>query len=379
MSIQRFFQGDSGFVVSLSEKARKIGGIDLAGSYLSDGPYQPSAELFRELDDDSIRTLIPPYGLPELREQIAMYLRSNYERAYDPSEEITITHGQTQALFACLLAFLGEDDEVIIFEPAAEYYLPIIQLCRANPVYVTLKEPDFHIDWDELTLAVNANTRMILINTPHSPTGMVMSELDMLRLQRLINGTRIIVVSDETYKDLVYDTAMHQSIAMFPKLADCGIVISSLNIGMGLMVQSGFCAAPAEMMKKIRKVLHFSDGGHFVPLQKAMTHMVPDRSRIAGLAAYYRKKKEYFVNAITERTRLTALNSLAGCFVLLDYSQVSTARDTDFANMLLEQYGIAVAPYSAFFHDKQKRNLIRINFARPNDELEKAVDILGCL
>ena len=113
MSIQRFFQGDSGFVVSLSEKARKIGGIDLAGSYLSDGPYQPSAELFRELDDDSIRTLIPPYGLPELREQIAMYLRSNYERTYDPSEEITITHGQTQALFACLLAFLGEDDEAV--------------------------------------------------------------------------------------------------------------------------------------------------------------------------------------------------------------------------------------------------------------------------
>ncbi len=379
MSIQRLFQGDFGFVVSLSEKARKIGGIDLAGSYLTDGPYQPSAELFRELDDNSFRTLISPYGLPELREQIAMHLRSNYERVYDPTEEITITHGQTQALLACMLAFLGEDDEVILFEPAAEYYLPIIQLCRAKPVYVTLKDPDSHIDWDELTLAVNSNTRMILINTPHSPSGMLMSELDMLRLQRLINGTRIIVVSDETYKDLIYDTAMHQSIAMFPKLAECGIVMSSLNIGMGLMVQAGFCAAPAEMMKKIRKVLHFSDGAHFAPLQKAMTHMVPDRSRIAELATYYRKKREYFVNAITERTRFDALPSLAGCFVLLDYSQVSAERDIDFANMLLEQYGVAVAPYSAFFHDKQKRNLIRVNFARPNEELDKAVDILGCL
>ena len=277
--------------MSLSENARKIGGIDLAGSYLSDGPISPLQSFSESLMMTVSGLLFLHMGLPELREQIAMYLRSNYERTHDPSEEITITHGQTQALFACLLAFLGEDDEVIIFEPAAEYYLPIIQLCRANPVYVTLKEPDFHIDWDELTLAVNANTRMILINTPHSPTGMVMSELDMLRLQRLINGTRIIVVSDETYKDLVYDTAMHQSIAMFPKLADCGVVISSLNIGMGLMVQIRLLCSTCRDDEKIRKVLHFSDGGHFVPLQKAMTHMVPDRSRIGGLAAYYRRRR----------------------------------------------------------------------------------------
>ncbi|GAO29403.1 aspartate aminotransferase [Geofilum rubicundum JCM 15548] len=267
MIYSKLFSIDLGLVATLSENARLAGAIDLAGNYLSDDLPSTIASDLKNLPDDVFNRIVSTYGLIELRQEISHKMRSQYDRAYCPETEITITNGANQALFAAMTAFLGEGDEVILFEPAAENYLPIIMLSGARPVYVSLKGPDFHIDWEEVTRMVTANTKMIIINTPHNPTGMVLSELDMLRLQKVINGTRILVLSDECLEHLIYDGASHQSVALYPKLAECSIIVNSMAQSCRVAWPVGYCAAPAELMKQIRSILHVTDGGHFAPLQ----------------------------------------------------------------------------------------------------------------
>jgi methionine aminotransferase len=379
MIYSKLFSIDLGLVATLSENARLTGAIDLAGNYLSDDLPSSIATDLKNLPDDMFNRVVSTYGLIELRQEISNKMHLQYDRTYCPDKEITITNGSNHALFAAMTAVLGEGDEVILFEPAAENYLPIIMLCGARPIYVTLKEPDFHIDWEEVTRMVTGNTKMIIINTPHNPTGMVLSELDMLRLQKVINGTRITVLSDECYEHLIYDGASHQSVALYPKLAECSIIINSMSQSCRVAWPVGYCVAPADLMQQIRYILHVTDGGHFAPLQMLLAQCLAKKEIYRDLAQRYSQKRDRFNLMMTEQTRFVPVATNGTCYQLFSYAKISDERDKEFARRLFDEVGVATVPFSTFFHEKQKRSLLRFNFGRPDELLDKAVEALSRL
>lgn len=379
MIYSKLFSIDLGLVATLSEQARLAGAIDLAGNYLSDDQPSSFAAELKSLPDEMFNRVVSTYGLVELRQEISKKIQLQYDRNYCPEKEITITNGSNHALFAAMTAFLGEGDEVILFEPAAENYLPIIMLSGARPIYVTLKEPDFHIDWEEVTRMVTGNTKMIIINTPHNPTGMVLTELDMLRLQKVINGTRIVVLSDECFEHMIYDGASHQSVALYPKLAERSIIVNSMSQNFCVAWPVGYCAAPSELMQQIRFILHVTDGGHFAPLQMLLAQCLAQKDIYRDLAQRYSQKRDRFNQMMTDRTRFVPVTTNGTCYQLFSYAKISDERDKDFARRLFDEAGVATVPFSTFFHEKQKRSLLRFNFGRPDALLDKAVEALSRL
>ncbi|HKK68264.1 MAG TPA: aminotransferase class I/II-fold pyridoxal phosphate-dependent enzyme, partial [Bacteroidales bacterium] len=245
----------SSIVNAMTELGDTHDAINMATGYTDFHCSSRLIDLVQKHISEGINEFAPPSGVKTLREKLAGKIESLYGYKYDPGEEITITAGATQALFTTITALVREGDEVVIFEPAYDSYVPAIEINGGKPVYVPLKGPDFHIDWGEVQKLINGNTRMIIINNPHNPTGMVFSELDMLRLQKIINGTRITVLSDEIFEHMVYNGESHQSVALYPKLAERSIIISSFGETYHVSGwQIGYCAGPANVMKELRKV-----------------------------------------------------------------------------------------------------------------------------
>ncbi|HHU58419.1 MAG TPA: aminotransferase class I/II-fold pyridoxal phosphate-dependent enzyme [Bacteroidales bacterium] len=379
MSYSKSFSFEAGFVARMSELARQTKAIDLAGNYLSDELVNPGLKKMPEWSPDLYQRVVSPYGLIELRQAISKHLQLHYDRVYNPQTELSISNGPNQNLFAVLTAFLKEGDEVLLFEPAADNYLALILLTGASPVYVSLKENDYHIDWEEVTRLVTSNTRMIIINTPHNPSGMVLSELDMLRLQKVISGTGILVVSDESMANLVYDEKEHQSVAFYPKLAEQSILISSLAQQCRVPWPVAFCAAPEPLMKAIRGVFNVVDGGHFAPLQMLLAEGLEPAVSRKELIRYYQNKRDRFNESLLTNTRFEPLPSSGSVFQLISYAKISDERDFEFAERLLHDYGVATVPFGVFTHEKQKRCLLRLNFGRPDDLLDEAVTRLARL
>jgi methionine transaminase len=368
---------DFELVSTFSRLANVPGKIDLAGSYGYDQTPQVLLEELKRAQEDSQNLSAQSYGHPILRESIAAKLANNYGHKYNPTDEITITTSTPQTVFTIMAAFLEEGDEVILFEPADEHYLPNILLAGARPVYIALKEPDFHIDWEEVTRMITSNTRLIIINTPHNPTGMVFTELDMLRLQKVINGTRILVLSDESFEHLVYDSNGHQSVALYPKLAEKSILINALAAGCNTSWPVAYCAAPQSLMLPIRKVLQVIDGAQYIPFQSALANLIPQKEFFHSINKHFREKRDLFQDLMEQNTRFRPIPSQGTWYQLYSYSAISEEKDKVFAQWLFEQAGVAVAPYSAFFHEKQKVKLLRFNFARPTYILEEAVEKLS--
>ncbi|TCO08469.1 aminotransferase class I/II-fold pyridoxal phosphate-dependent enzyme [Natronoflexus pectinivorans] len=376
----KFLSLDPEYVSQVSETALTSGAIDLAaGNSMENMPVE-LATYFKNLpEQDILRPFAPANGLMSLRDAIARKTALLYGHGYCAGDEISITTGANQALFASMSAFLEEGDEVILFEPANENYLPIILLCGARPVYISLKEPDFHVDWEAVTRMVTAKTKMIIINSPHNPTGMVFNELDMLRLQKVINGTRIIVLSDERYEHIVFDGTSHQSVALYPQLVERSILVSSLSETCRASWPVGYCAAPAKMMKKVRQILQVLHSGHFAPFQMALAEIIENPDVYKQVGNYYQAKRDYFNGKIINNTRLIPIPTQGTYFQLFSYEMISEDRDREFIEKMLHHTGVAAVPYSLFFHEKQKNPWIRFNFARPVDILDSAISRLSRL
>ncbi len=376
----KFFSDNPGYVSQISEQAKQSGAIDLAdNSFVEDLPPILSL-LIKHLSPKELNNPFSPlHGLISLREIISEKIERLYGHKYSPEEEITITCGPNQALFAAMSATLKEGDEVLLLEPANENYLPVILLCGARPVYVPLKDPDFIVDWEEVTKMVTVNTKMIIINTPNNPTGMVFTELDMLRLQKLISGTNIIVLSDERYEHIIFDNESHQSVALYPKLAEISIIINSLSISCRAPWPIGYCAAPSQIMKRIRQILEVTGSRQFTPFQTILTEALSNQEAYKSLRSYYQEKRNYFNEQILIHTGLKPLISKGSFFQLLNYGEISKLPNLEFATLLLEEIGVAVAPYNLFVHEKIHKPLIRINFSRPKEILDQAIEKLSKL
>jgi methionine aminotransferase len=318
----------------------------------------------------------PMPGVQVLREAIAKKTEELYSISYDPETEITITSGATQALFTAIAALVRDGDEVIVIEPAYDSYVPAIELAGGKPVFFQLHPDTFSINWVEFQKLVNQRTRMILINTPHNPTGSTLSAADMLKLEKLTNKTDIVVLSDEVYEHILFDKLEHQSVARYPKLAERSLIVSSFGKTFHTTGwKIGYCLGPANLMAEFRKVHQFLVFSSNTPIQHAIAEYLENKEAYLQLPSFYQQKRDYFIQVFGQ-TKFGIKPSQGTYFQLLDYSKISKEKDTDFAIRLTKEFGVASIPVSVFYHKKTESKFLRFCFAKHQDELEKAAEKL---
>jgi len=318
----------------------------------------------------------PMAGVPALREAIAAKVAALYGASYDPETEITVTAGATQALFTAVAALVHPGDEVIVFEPVYDSYVPSIELAGGVVKRARLSAPDYRPDWAAVRALVSPKTRMIMINTPHNPSGTVWSADDMRALCDLVRGTGIIVVADEVYEHIVFDGRRHESAALYPELAERSVIVSSFGKTYHVTGwKVGYVLAPQELMAEFRKVHQFNVFTVNTPVQLALADYMMDASRHLGLAAFYQVKRDFF-RAGLAGTRFELLPCTGTYFQTVRYGAISDAPDTDFVQWLTREVGVAAIPLSAFFGDGRDERVIRFCFAKRDDTLEAAFERL---
>jgi len=314
----------------------------------------------------------PMEGVLPLREAIAAKTEDLYSAKYDPVTEVNITAGATQAIFTAIASLIKEGDEVIIFEPAYDCYVPSIELNGGIPIYTELKQPDYHVDWDEVQKLITQRTRMIIINTPHNPTGSILTAADMLKLEKLTEGTEIVILSDEVYEHIIFDGYEHQSVTRFPKLAERSIVVISFGKTFHATGwKMGYCLAPENLMKEFRKAHQFVVFTCNTPIQYALADYLQNKSNYLNLAGFYQNKRDYF-NALIKDSKFKLKTTSGSYFQLLDYSDITDEKDTDYAIRLTEEIGVASIPMSVFYHQPVEDKILRFCFAKSENTLEKA-------
>jgi methionine aminotransferase len=318
----------------------------------------------------------PMTGIPALREQIVAKASKTYAIDYNAESEVTITAGGTQALFTAISAFVREEDEVIIFEPAYDSYSPAVRLNGGVVKYAQLRLPDYHIDWQEVAKMVTNRTRMIIINTPHNPTGSVLSQNDMKELHKITKKTDIIILSDEVYEHIIFEGIKHQSVCAYPELAERSLVVGSFGKtfhATGWKI--GFVLGPENLMSEFRKAHQFNVFSVNTPIQHALADFLADEENYLHLGAFYQQKRDFFTDRL-KKARFKIIPTFGTYFQLLDYSAISDEKEMDFAKRLITEFGIASVPVSAFYQKKEDNKILRFCFAKGEKTLEKAATIL---
>jgi len=314
----------------------------------------------------------PMPGVLPLREKIAAKTEKLYGAKYDPDKEITITAGATQAIYVAISAMIKYNDEVIIFEPAYDSYLPAILINKGTPKYVQLNAPDYKINWEQVKKLVNAKTRMIIINTPHNPTGITFSPNDMAQLQKIVANKDIIIISDEVYEHIVFDGGRHESVCRYPELAKRSFVISSFGKTYHTTGwKTGYVLAPKELTEEFRKVYSYAMFSAFTPVQWAYADILEDEAHYLGLNEFYQKKRDLFLDAISG-TKFKPIACQGTYFLCVDYSAYSNEPDRAMAERITKDYGVACIPTTAFYHNKVDQKILRFCFAKNEDTLIEA-------
>ncbi len=345
----------------------KYGAINLSEGFTGFHCSDKLVNLVQKHVSEGLNQYGEAYGEKVLREKIAEKVQKLYGHYYDPEKEITITAGAPQAISTTLSAIIKEGDEVIVFEPACINIVPAIKMNGGQPVFIPIDKSNFIIDWEQVQKMITAKTRMIIINTPHSPTGTVLNELDMLRLQKIINGTNILILSDETFEHILFEGESHQSMAQYPILTQKSIIVS--NFGETFHVtgwQTGYCLAPEEITREIRKIQEITISRVNTPFQLAFADFLQYEDEYLNLNEFYQKKRD-LLNNLIESSGFFPLISKGSYFQLLDYSKLSLENDFDFTLKLIREYGVALTPLSIFSHSKSDNHLLRINFAQPDE------------
>lgn len=316
-------------------------------------------------------------GNMELREAIAKKIDLLYGSSYHPESEITITAGATQAIYDVITAFVRADDEVIILKPAYDCYEPSIRINGGKPVSIQLEAPNYQVDWNEVAQKMSSKTKMIIINTPHNPSGTIFSEADMLKLQELTKNSNIIVLSDEVYEHIVFDGEKHQSACLFPDLKSRSFITASFgktfhNTGW----KTGYCCAPKELMEEFQKIHQFNVFSVNHPVQKGLADYMKDPNTYLGLSEFFQAKRDLFLNLIKD-SRFQFKPSQGTYFQVLDYSKITQEYDVDYAKRLTIENGLASIPLSVFNENKLDNNVLRFCFAKTDNTLKQAADILN--
>jgi methionine transaminase len=314
----------------------------------------------------------PMPGLPPLRSAIAEKISRLYQQSVNPDTEITITPGGTYAIFTAIATCIHPGDEVIIFEPAYDSYIPNVLVNGGIPVLISLSFPDYRINWTEVRSKITPRTKMMMLNTPHNPTGSILQENDIQELEKLVAEFNLLVLSDEVYEHLIFDGATHHSILRYPAIYRNSFVTFSFgkvfhNTGWKM----GYCVAPEHLMKEYRKVHQYLCFSVNTPMQYGLAKFLETPSHYLELPAFYQQKRDYFLQLMKD-SRFTPLASEGSYFQLMKYDRISEEGDKDFAIRMTKEFGVAVIPVSAFYQDGKDDHVIRFCFAKKQATLEQA-------
>ena len=340
----------------------------------------PDFQMSDELTDlvakamkDGYNQYSPMPGWPALQEAIAEKVDYLYQAKIDAAKEITITPGGTYAIYSALTTILQPGDEVIVFEPAYDSYVPNIEINGAKPVLIPLVYPDYHIDWDLVRKSVTEKTKAIMINTPHNPTGAVISEKDIEELRAIVRNTNIFIISDEVYEHLIFDGKPHLSMLRYPDLQERSFVCFSFGkvyncTGWKL----GYCIAPAGLMKEFLKVHQFNCFSCFTPAQVALAGFLKNKEAYLSLSSFMQQKRDYFADLIRQ-TKFDLLPSYGSYFICAKYNRISEEGDLEFAKRITREYGVTMIPVSAFYQSVKDDKVVRFCFSKKEETLETAV------
>lgn len=321
----------------------------------------------------------PMTGVQVLREALSEKTSALYGVNYDPETEITVTSGATEALFAAISAVVSPGDEVIIFEPAYDSYAPAIRLNGGIPVYVTLTPPDYTIDWQEVKGKISDKTRMIIINTPHNPTGTVLSSEDLNQLAALVRDTDIFVLGDEVYEHIIFDGLPHHSLLTHPELKERSFICGSFGKTFHITGwKIGYCLAPKDLSVEFRKVHQYLTFSTFTPVQYALAEYLKTPENYLSIPAFYESKRDQFLSAIAG-SRFNFKPSQGSFFQNVSYEALTDENDFDLAVRLTKEIGVASIPVSVFYHQKNDFKILRFCFAKDRETLEKAGEKLSKL
>ena len=363
----------------MSGLANKHNAINLSQGFPNFDSDPKLIALVTEAMQDGFNQYAQMQGAIELREAIANKFKLLYNKSYKPENEITVTAGATQAIYTIISAFIKTNDEVIVLKPAYDCYEPAIALNGGKTISIQLEARSYNVNWEIVREKININTKMIIINTPQNPSGTLFSKKDMLTLQEIVRDTNIIVLSDEVYEHIIFDNEKHQSVCMFPKLKEHSFIVASFgktfhNTGWKL----GYCCAPEVLMKEFQKIHQFNVFCVNHPMQKALAKYINEPQNYLNLTQFYQKKRDYFLELINE-SRFKITPTKGSYFQLLDFSEITQENDVNYAKNLTINHKIASIPMSVFNKNLTDYKVLRLCFAKTDETLEKAAEIINKL
>jgi methionine aminotransferase len=360
----------------MSKMALEHKAINLSQGFPDFPVSEKLIELIHQNMKDGHNQYAPMPGVPSLRKVIAEVITATYQRPTDFETEVTVTAGGTEAIFSTIAALIGSGDEVILFDPAYDCYDPAIRLNGGIPIHLNLKPPHFAIDWQEVQDKITPDTKMIMVNTPHNPSGAVLNEHDMLALQEIALKHDLIVLSDEVYERIIFDDTSHQSVLKYPDLAKRSIAVFSFGKtfhATGWKV--GYTVASEELNREIRKTHQFITFSVNTPIQFALAEYLKESKNYMYLGKFYQQKRDFFLNHI-KGSSLKPLPCFGSYFQLLSYEGVSTKSEMEMAAWMTKEKKLTPIPVSAFYKDGSDQKLLRFCFAKSDTTLESAGKIL---
>jgi len=372
----RFPQMGTTIFTVMSRLAAECGAVNLSQGFPD---FQAEPVLFDAVHRHMLagrNQYAPMAGMPELRQAIVAKVEALYGMRYDVESEVTVTAGATQAIFTAVAAFVRPGDEVIVFEPVYDSYVPAIETVGGTAIYAQLTFPDYVPDWDQVAGLITPKTRMIIVNSPHNPTGSLLSSDDREKLAELIRGTNIVVLSDEVYEHILFDGEQHASLCAHPELAARSIVVSSFGKTYHITGwKIGYVVGPAALMAEFRKVHQFNVFTVHAPSQLALAEYMQDADRHLRLAAFYQEKRDFFRHLLAA-TPFELLPCRGTYFQLARYDRISDLPDRDFAEWMTREVGVAVIPVSVFYADGRDDKVVRFCFAKQESTLKAAAERL---
>lgn len=343
-------------------------------------PDYPMDHALTRLVDEAMKNdhnqYSPMPGWMPLREAIAEKVEYLYGTRVNPDTEITITPGGTYAIYSSFTAILQPGDEVIVFEPAYDSYIPNIEINGAKAITIPLLYPGYHIDWKAVQAAINPKTKAMIINSPHNPTGVVLQEKDIAELRKIVAGTNIFILSDEVYEHLIFDAIPHLSMLRYPDLMERSFVCFSFGKTYNCTGwKLGYCIAPATLMTEFRKVHQFNCFSCHTPSQVGLAAFLKNKEAYVSLAGIMQEKRDYFIE-LMRHTKFSLQTSHGSYFICGTYERISDEADKDLAVRLTKEAGVATIPVSAFYRDGKDDQVLRFCFSKKKETLEQAVEKL---
>lgn len=360
----------------MSKLAADHQAINLSQGFPDFDPHPDLIELVSKYMREGLNQYAPMQGLPLLRQRIAEKVKSLYGADVDPHSDITVTSGATEALFAAITAVVQPGDEVVILEPAYDSYAPVVHLNQGRPLFVPLRFPDYQVDWDRVRDTLTDRTRLLVINSPHNPSGQALDADDIAALQAVIADRDLYILSDEVYEHIIFDGRRHESMLRYPELSRRSFVVSSFGKTYHTTGwKIGYCIAPRHLSAEFQKMHQYITFTSSTPVQRAYADFMEHSEPYLSLAGFYQQKRDTFLR-LMEPSRFKALPCAGTYFQMMDYSAITDEADVDFSRRMTTQYGVAAIPPSVFYNHPKDHKVLRFCFAKRDETLERAAEIL---